>query len=38
MSTPIRLFYRGAVDEVNGVAPTQGVLQHLPERLQCTGT
>jgi xanthine dehydrogenase small subunit len=38
MSTPIRFFYRGAVHEVNGVAPTQTVLQHLREDLHCTGT
>jgi xanthine dehydrogenase small subunit len=38
MSTPIRFFYRGAVHEVSGVAPTQTVLQHLREDLHCTGT
>jgi xanthine dehydrogenase small subunit len=38
MSTPIRFFYRGAVQEVSGVAPTQTVLQHLREDLHCTGT
>jgi xanthine dehydrogenase small subunit len=38
MSTPIRFFYRGAVHEVNGAAPTQTVLQHLREDLHCTGT
>jgi xanthine dehydrogenase small subunit len=38
MSTPIRFFYRGAVHEVNDVAPTQTVLQHLREDLHCTGT
>jgi len=38
MSTPIRFFYRGAVHEVNGVAPTQTILQHLREDLHCTGT
>jgi xanthine dehydrogenase small subunit len=38
MSTPIRFFYRGAVHEVNDVAPTQTILQHLREDLHCTGT
>jgi xanthine dehydrogenase small subunit len=38
MSTPIRFFYRGAVQEVNNVSPTQTVLQHLREDLHCTGT
>jgi len=38
MSTPIRFFYRGAVHEVSGVAPTQTILQHLREDLHCTGT
>jgi xanthine dehydrogenase small subunit len=38
MSTPIRFFYRGAVQEVHDAAPTQTVLQHLREDLHCTGT
>jgi len=38
MSTPIRFYFRGAVHEVSGVAPTQTVLQHLREDLHCTGT
>jgi len=38
MSTPIRFFYRGAVQEVSNVSPTQTVLQHLREDLHCTGT
>lgn len=38
MSTPIRFFFRGAVHEASGVAPTQTVLQHLREDLHCTGT
>ncbi len=38
MSTPIRFFFRGAVHEVSGVAPTQTILQHLREDLHCTGT
>ena len=38
MSTPVRFFYRGAVHELHGVAPTQTVLQHLREDLHCTGT
>ena len=38
MSTPIRFFYRGAVQEVSQVSPTQTVLQHLREDLHCTGT
>jgi xanthine dehydrogenase small subunit len=38
MSTPIRFFYRGAVQEVNNVSATQTVLQHLREDLHCTGT
>ncbi|MGB9107276.1 MAG: 2Fe-2S iron-sulfur cluster-binding protein, partial [Telluria sp.] len=38
MSTPIRFYYRGAVQEVHNAAPTQTVLQHLREDLHCTGT
>jgi xanthine dehydrogenase small subunit len=38
MSTPIRFFYRGAIQEVNNVSATQTVLQHLREDLHCTGT
>jgi len=38
MSTPIRFFFRGAVHEVSGAAPTQTILQHLREDLHCTGT
>jgi xanthine dehydrogenase small subunit len=38
MSTPIRFFYRGAVQEVSNASPTQTVLQHLREDLHCTGT
>ena len=38
MSEPIRFFYRGAVHEVTGAAPTRTVLQHLREDLHCTGT
>ncbi|HZX28560.1 MAG TPA: xanthine dehydrogenase small subunit [Telluria sp.] len=38
MSEPIRFYYRGAVHEVSGVAPTRTVLQHLREDLHCTGT
>jgi xanthine dehydrogenase small subunit len=38
MSEPIRFYFRGAVREVQGVAPTQTVLQHLREDLHCTGT
>ncbi len=37
MSEPIRFYYRGAVQEVANVAPTQTVLQHLREDLHCTG-
>jgi xanthine dehydrogenase small subunit len=38
MSEPIRFYYRGALQEVTGAAPTQTVLQHLREELHCTGT
>jgi xanthine dehydrogenase small subunit len=38
MSQPIRFYYRGTVHEVNDVAPTQTILQHLREDLHCTGT
>jgi len=38
MSEPIRFHYRGAVHEVQGVQPTQTILQHLREDLHCTGT
>ncbi|TWI63487.1 xanthine dehydrogenase small subunit [Pseudoduganella lurida] len=38
MSEPIRFYFRAAVHEVQGVAPTQTVLQHLREDLHCTGT
>ncbi|MRV75215.1 xanthine dehydrogenase small subunit [Duganella sp. FT92W] len=38
MSEPIRFYYRGAVHTVDGVSPTQTVLQHLREDLHCTGT
>jgi xanthine dehydrogenase small subunit len=38
MSEPIRFYYRGAVQEVRDVAPTQTVLQHLRQDLHCTGT
>ncbi|QJD99183.1 xanthine dehydrogenase small subunit [Massilia forsythiae] len=38
MSTPIRFLFRGAVQEVSGVAPTQTILQHLREDRHCTGT
>jgi xanthine dehydrogenase small subunit len=38
MPDPIRFYYRGAVHEVSGVAPTQTILQHLREDLHCTGT
>jgi xanthine dehydrogenase small subunit len=38
MSEPIRFYFRGAVHTVEGVSPTQTVLQHLREDLHCTGT
>jgi xanthine dehydrogenase small subunit len=38
MSRPIRFHYRGAIHAVDDVSPTQTVLQHLREDLQCTGT
>jgi xanthine dehydrogenase small subunit len=38
MPDPIRFYYRGAVHEVDDVAPTQTILQHLREDLHCTGT
>ena len=38
MSEPIRFYFRGAVQHVTDVAPTQTVLQHLREDRHCTGT
>ena len=38
MSEPIRFYYRGAVQQVRDVQPTQTILQHLREDLHCTGT
>ena len=38
MAEPIRFYFRNAVHEVTGVAPTQTILQHLREDLHCTGT
>ena len=38
MQEPIRFFYRGAVQEVRDVSPTQTILQHLRDDLHCTGT
>jgi len=38
MAQPIRFYFRNAVHEVTGVAPTQTILQHLREDLRCTGT
>jgi xanthine dehydrogenase small subunit len=38
MPDPIRFYYRGAVHELDDVAPTQTILQHLREDLHCTGT
>ncbi|MDB5790730.1 MAG: FAD-binding molybdopterin dehydrogenase [Massilia sp.] len=38
MAEPIRFYFRNAVHEVTGVAPTQTILQHLREDLRCTGT
>jgi xanthine dehydrogenase small subunit len=38
MPDPIRFYYRGAVREVAGAAPTRTILQHLREDLHCTGT
>ena len=35
---PIRFFHRGAVVEVDGVAPTTSVLAWLREHARCTGT
>ena len=38
MSEPIRFYYQGQLREVQGVAATQTILQHLREDLHCTGT
>ena len=38
MSEPIRFYFQNALREVNGVATTQTILQHLREDLHCTGT
>ena len=37
-SRPIRFFHRGAVVEVDQVAPTRTVLDWLREEARCTGT
>ena len=37
-SRPIRFFHRGALVEVDGVAPTLSVLDWLREHAHCTGT
>ncbi|HEY4069622.1 MAG TPA: xanthine dehydrogenase small subunit [Burkholderiaceae bacterium] len=37
-SQPIRFFHRGAVVEINDVAPTRSVLDWLRETARCTGT
>ena len=37
-SRPIRFFHRGAIVEVDGVAPTRTVLDWLREDARCTGT
>ncbi|MGB7480099.1 MAG: xanthine dehydrogenase small subunit [Burkholderiaceae bacterium] len=38
MSDPIRFYFRGAVQQVEGIPPTRTVLQHLREDRHCTGT
>ncbi len=38
MSDPVRFYYQGQVRQLDGVAPTRTVLQHLREDLHCTGT
>ncbi|MES2756394.1 MAG: xanthine dehydrogenase small subunit [Pseudomonadota bacterium] len=38
MSDPIRFYYQGKVRQLEGMAPTRTVLQHLREDLHCTGT
>jgi len=38
VSRPIRFFHRGALVEVEGVAPTLSVLDWLREHARCTGT
>ncbi|MET0264541.1 MAG: xanthine dehydrogenase small subunit [Duganella sp.] len=38
MSEPVRYYFRGAVREFSGGAPTRTVLQHLREDLHCSGT
>jgi xanthine dehydrogenase small subunit len=38
MSEPIRFYFQGRLRELEGVAPTRTVLQHLREDLHCTGT
>lgn len=38
MSEPIRFYYQGALQQVDGAAPTRTVLQHLREDRHCTGT
>src|SRR6187455_3890876 len=37
-SRPIRFFHRGAIVEIDGVAPTRTVLDWLREDARCTGT
>jgi xanthine dehydrogenase small subunit len=38
MSQPIRFFYRGEVQTISNVPPTQTILQHVREHHHCTGT
>ena len=38
MSEPIRFYFQGKLREVQGVAATQTILQHLRDDLHCTGT
>ena len=38
MSEPIRFYFQGTLHQVDAVAPTQTVLQHLRDDLHCTGT
>lgn len=38
MSDPIRFYFQGQIQQLDAVAPTQTILQHLREDRHCTGT
>ncbi|AZP11865.1 xanthine dehydrogenase small subunit [Undibacterium parvum] len=38
MSEPIRFYFQGQIQQVDDIAPTQTILQHLREDRHCSGT